>query len=283
MGPELKSTKKIRMVKLLTLLAGLGTLLILPACITETLAIWSIYSERSISFDRDDLKNLGRVAVISYSPTKLKIKKEVGTIAGTTLEETDFIEERGGKVSVGGQFRRLIGQGTFARVLQKRVYEKLKSSGIIELVSDEIVRDTEAGFITKQQKKEPFKPADLFKKPEEKQEIRPDYKIVANLISADTILEFRVEIAFIKPLQLGVISPNYRCSINIKGSMFRVADKYVFWRNEFYREDRITQMKRDYIFEVLIADKGAMLKRIIDRNSKDMAEQIYDDINIEGL
>ncbi len=268
---------------MLTLLTGLGILLIIPACFTEMMAVWSLYTERSISLDRDDLKNMGRVAVISYSPSKLKIKQEVGTIAGTTLEETDFIKEKGGKVSVGGQFRRLIGQDTFARALQQRVYEKLKSSGVIKLVSDEMVRDTEAGFITKQQQKETYKPADQFKSPQEKQETRPDYKIVANLISADTILELRVEVAFIKPLQLGVIAPNYRCSINVKGSMFRIADKYVFWRDEFHKEDRITQMSGDYIYEVLIADKGAMLKRIIDRNSKDMAGQIYDDLEIEGL
>jgi hypothetical protein len=247
------------------------------------LAIWTLYTERSISFDQDDLANLGLVAVISYNPHGLKIKEEVGSIIGRTLVEKDFIMESGRKVDVGDQFRKFIGTNSFVRLLQRRVYEKLKSLDTIQLVPDETVRNSAFSFIKIQSKKDTLNPADRFKAPEEIQELRPDYKIVSELLKANTILELRVETAFIKPLQLSLIDQNYQFSVNIEAYMFRVEDGEIFWREKFRHVDRVDEMRGTYLYENLIAEEGLMIRKIIDDNSTLMTQMIYDDLNIEDL
>jgi hypothetical protein len=247
------------------------------------MAVWVLFSERSIDFDRNDLPTLGRVAVIGYNPDGLKIQQEVSSVKGTILEEKDFIVESGMKIYVGQQFRRFIGSNTFAELLRRRVYEKLKQSGVIQLISDETIHNLETSFIRKQPKTDKLpKPSDQFKSPEELQETRPDYKIIRESINPNTILELRVETAFIKPLKLSITSYNYQFSVDVYARMFRLADENILWRKTFSRLDRITEVSKVYEYENLAADDGFMVRRIIDHNSAVMAKMIYDDLNLEG-
>lgn len=262
---------------------GLSIILLCASCTTEMLAVWTLYSERSISFDQDNFADLGQVAVICYNPAGLKIKEEVGSTLGTKLVEKDYLMEAGRKVDVDSQFRKLIGKQTFTRLLQKQIYEKLKRLGTIQLIPDETVINSAHSFIRIQSKKDTLNPADRFKAPEERQELRPDYKIVAESLKANTILEIRVETAFIKPLQLSVIDQNYRFAIDIQARMFRAKDEEIFWREKFHWVDRVDEMRGSYLYENLILDEGLMLRKIIDDNSKRMAQMIYDDLNLEDL